>query len=525
MIFAILSNKILLHMMYQQYPQTQGKFYKRYIRYKSKYLCQKNSIRNQNLINAMILPHADTYYVKYTMNYMFEQIDQKQKYDLVILLTTNHNKNINQIGNYSLEKYNINYPNVEYKAEHFGISYQNSQGREVSHVSVIPYIKKLNCEYHVLSIGNYDEHDDSLVNFIYHMINTSNKKILLIGNTDLLHCGPQYQSLCPNEIKNYNINIIHHIIKTVDERSNLTSISDPNNHIISDPNNHMQNICGPYAIKTFIAIINKLKLNVIQYTYSSSDKIAPKNENENENKNTSNFINNNFTNSVGYTGILFSSERSINSFLYDGHYLSKIPKIVLENINFDDKHQSTKDIDFNDEISKFRINQPLDIYIINIDKIFITIKKNDKLRGCIGISVHDDIIDTIIEDTIDTSKDSRFDFIEKDELKYLSYKVNFLKKPKKIKNNEMIEDKIIVGLHGVTIKFKDSLQSVTFLASVLPELGITQENIKNTFGYVIEHLAYKAGLKVSDFTSVSEFAIKQIEWQEIYECTEISDCT
>ena len=108
--------------------------------------------------------------------------------------------------------------------------------------------------------------------------------------------------------------------------------------------------------------------------------------------------------------------------------------------------------------------------------IFVTIEKKGKLRGCIGtFELSNNLGRTIADKTLDSAfNDSRFKPIDRNELDELKYKVNFLSKPEIIYNDSdktdiqiynLIKNDIIVGVHGITIYFKNS--SATYLASVL----------------------------------------------------------
>ena len=118
-----------------------------------------------------------------------------------------------------------------------------------------------------------------------------------------------------------------------------------------------------------------------------------------------------------------------------------------------------------------------------------------------------DINQTIIDRTITSAlHDRRFLHIKKSELLRLTYKLNFLKRPVVSSINKMK-----VGLHGITIHFRDG-RSSTYLASVLPEsFGINSiKKLRNNFNIVRDSLSEKAGALT-----------KNIDFIEIYECIEI----
>ncbi|MEA3293087.1 MAG: AmmeMemoRadiSam system protein A [Patescibacteria group bacterium] len=83
--------------------------------------------------------------------------------------------------------------------------------------------------------------------------------------------------------------------------------------------------------------------------------------------------------------------------------------------------------------------------------VFITIKKNGNLKGCIGtyLPTKKNIAEETIQNAIvAATKDYRFEPIRKEELPELSYIVYILEKPKLIKNIKELNPKIF----GVIVK-------------------------------------------------------------------------
>ena len=395
-------------------------YYNKYLKYKHKYLLLKGG--NNKNINAMILPHAGLYYIKSILDYMFNDLNL-YKYNKIILLSTNH----------------FNHNNTLYTSyEEF-----KQKSQEHSPISVQSYIDNHNIPINIYLISHYDK---TIIDKIYQECITNN--ILLLSNTDLLHCGPNYNKKCPEDIYNYNKNIITNIL---------------NNQIEQD-----DNMCGKAAIQIFLEIINKLNYNYIEHIYTSSD-IVETNEN-----------------SVGYVGISYSSNKSY----YDNNYLLDICKETLQNY-------------FKNKTEKYKIK----LEINNVIGLFVTIKKNNNLRGCIGtFHKNKDIIETIQEYTLNAAlHDSRFNKIEEKELIDLSYEITYLKKPFITQN---IFQDFISGLHGITIHFEDN-SSATYIAEVMIEHFNMPKNNKLTnekFNEIKKSLQNKAETQ------------SDIKYIELYEC-------
>jgi len=419
--------------------------------YKHSYLKLKNRILDINLhtkkyfldltilpeiqfsktnVRALILPYAGSIYVKPIMDYCFSLLNNNN-FTKILLLTTNHN---NQ-NNYGLQMTKIQYAKYFISISQLKSAYlDNTQDIfyiEHSFLSILPYLYLLHIPVIILNIGIYDD------NLLADILNIIDNNTLIIANTDLLHCGSNYNNVCPTniEIEEINMNTIKQIIKC-------------------EINEEHKKMCGLAVIKMFNEIIKKQRLVYSEYLISSSDKILSDKKN-----------------SVGYCGIVYNETGTPNQnkFLYD------LPKQVLESTN--------KDFTFR-------------LFMKDIIGLFVTIYKNKKLRGCIGtFDLHkQDILSAIKEFKKKTAyEDNRFAPITKDELSQLTYSITYIEKPIKININELYT-KFIVGLHGITLKFTDN-KSATYLASVMPSsFNVnTLDDFKNNFETIKESLRLKAG--------------------------------
>lgn len=102
---------------------------------------------------------------------------------------------------------------------------------------------------------------------------------------------------------------------------------------------------------------------------------------------------------------------------------------------------------------------------------FVTLHKDGKLRGCIGmIEADKPLFETIIEMAIEASTaDPRFDRVEKNEIQDIEVEVSVLFPKKRIKSLDEFE----LGRHGVIVK--RGYASGVFLPQVAIETGWTKE--------------------------------------------------
>jgi len=385
-------------------------------------------------VSALLVPHAGSAFVKEILDFAFNKIDIIP-FNKVILLTTNHSTRDNFQMDNPIQKIKLN--------QIRGIpTSQTFFKREHSYLSILPYLEKIGYSCSIIAVGEFSPE-------LVQLIEAEMDRALLIVNTDLLHCGPNYRIECPANPKKTNLAVIR--------------------KIISGKKIFPKEMCGFPAVSLFLEIIRRRNYKYTEYIYTSSD-----------------IQSNNRTNSVGYAGILF--DKDAPNLEYYKQFQS-LPKMTLESF-----------LRRNGDVP----SPKLSVFIRDVEGIFTTIYKDGKLRGCIGtFNLLGDLNETISNRTItSSSQDGRFAPIKKLELSRLTYKINFLKRPVVSGINKMK-----VGTHGITIHFKDG-RSATYLASVLPEsFGIdSKKKLIDNFNTIRDRLQEKSGssTKNIDFIEIYE---------------------
>lgn len=100
---------------------------------------------------------------------------------------------------------------------------------------------------------------------------------------------------------------------------------------------------------------------------------------------------------------------------------------------------------------------------------FVTLRKKDKLRGCIGRFTQNQPLFSVVQDMAIAAafEDSRFDPLSYDELDDVVFEISVLSPMKKINS----PDEIIIGKHGIYIK--KGFISGTFLPQVAVEYNLS----------------------------------------------------
>lgn len=406
------------------------------------YFLNSNSLPNfqtgSKNVSALLVPHAGSAFVKEIIDFAFNKIDISP-FNKVILLTTNHASSENFQMDNPIQKIKLN--------QIRGIpTSQSFFKREHSYLSILPYLEKIGYPCSIIAVGEFSPE-------LARIIEAEMDRTLLIVNTDLLHCGPNYGVECPANPKKTNLTVIR--------------------KIISGKKIFPREMCGFPAVLLFLEIIRRRNYQYTEYIYTSSD-----------------IQSNNQTNSVGYAGIIF--DKDAPNLEYYKQFQS-LPKMTLESfLRRNGAEPSHK----------------LSVFIRDVEGIFTTIYKDGKLRGCIGtFNLLGDLNETIVNRTIASAlQDGRFPPIKKSELSQLTYKINFLKRPVVSGINKMK-----VGTHGITIHFKDG-RSATYLASVLPEsFGInSKKKLIDRFNTIRDSLQEKSGASTKNINFIEIYECVEI---------------
>jgi AmmeMemoRadiSam system protein B len=421
-------------------------------------------------VKAMVLPHAGSFFVNPIMDYSFGQVNRAD-FKKVIVLSTNHNNS----SNYGLHVDRIVYDTrvlvntIALTSQHLSHSLDIFHN-EHSFLSVLPYLALLGLPVTLLVIGSYS------VDLLHDISMAVDDQTLVICNTDLLHCGAGFSAECPADIEEYNMTTISKIIG-----NDLGSISG--------------RVCGRAVVETFCELMKMKRTEYSEYTISSSDLMSRESKS-----------------SVGYGGILYNKSGIAN--LRNNYFLRNVPKEILA--------LKIKDLENNyflrnvpKEILALKIKDLdfcLKIHLRHISGVFVTIKKNERLRGCIGtFQLEDgDILRGIARFTrLAAFSDKRFTPIVESELPFLTFSINYLKNPVTV-TLENLFNKFKVGLDGISLYFSDG-KNATYLASVIGEFF----HVKNAADFKLKFSAIRDSLQEK---ANSTGTISRIE---LYECIEI----
>jgi len=144
-------------------------------------------------------------------------------------------------------------------------------------------------------------------------------------------------------------------------------------------------------------------------------------------------------------------------------------------------------------------------YLNKDGAVFVTLKQNKELRGCIGsIIAHKTLLDDLTHNALSASfSDPRFQALQKEELSSLNLEVSLLSEPKILdyENYEDLLQKVRPNIDGLI------LEHTRFRGTFLPQVW-EQLNTPKLF---LEHLSMKAGATPSIYSEHPNIYVYQVE--------------
>jgi AmmeMemoRadiSam system protein B/AmmeMemoRadiSam system protein A len=278
--------------------------------------------------------------------------------------------------------------------------------------------------------------------------------VLVIASSDLSHFHDKYYA------------------EKIDRRTlSLILNSDPRKlfECVQKGENEM---CGSSAVATLMLLMESLSVNnieVVDYATSADSDLIPKPDNSRV---------------VGYASILFKKEEFMLSLNQKKQLLNVARKAITDYLKDKQKNPVTTE----------------DKMLLEHRGAFVTINKNNALRGCIGlITAEKPLIEVVYEMAIQAAVgDPRFPDLKTSELKDIELEISVLSPLEEIEDVSRIQ----VGTHGLLIRkgFHSGL--------LLPQVATEYNWDKQEF---LEHTCLKAGLSADDWKKGAQIYIFQAQ--------------
>lgn len=417
---------------------------------------------------AIIVPHAGYQFSGQTSAYAFSLLKDQNFIKRIILLAPSHYSNFNGLI--------INAKN-----------YKTPLGAQLSDAEAIKKLKASSCRFKTNEVAETKEHADEVqIPFIQYVAPQAAIISIIVGDLtsrDLTRAAHALDSIVDDETvivvsSDFTHYGDHFNYKPQFKNSIERGIADLNNKAIDaivsgDLTAFEQHIakthdtiCGKNPIRLLLKLfeIKKWPVKGRLLRYDMSGRITG-----------------DFTNSVSYAAIALG-QRVDKKCEQQKQILSDKEQQTLLALS---RHVLTTFVtdaqkEFSDAyLSSYELTQPLK----ELNGVFVTLRKNGQLRGCIGsILPQKSLYEGVIENTINAvAHDPRFQPVTTDELKDITIEISVLLPLKKISSL----DEIIVGRDGLMLV--NNNHSGVFL----PQVPIEQQWNKKMF---LEELGLKAHL-------------------------------
>lgn len=393
----------------------------------------------------LIAPHAGYVFSGPTAAYAFKTVAEK-KYDDVLVIGGSHNYPLAGLALYNgdmvltpLGEVKVDKKiNEELKNSNQKIYFDNQVHEPEHSLEVeLPFLQKTLLPNWQVTLGLINDSDletlNSIADSLYNLVQ-KNPKTLIVISSDLSHY-PTYKDAIYSDTK-----IMNAIVS-----KNISSLDQTIAKIMSEKLPNLATCaCGEAAIKIGMLLADKLNLSgqILKYQNSGDTKYGEKNR------------------VVGYGAIAFlKTQKTINKtqkFLTEDEQLSALALA-----------RNTLELEFG--LTKEK-NKAYKNYPIFSEKrgMFVTLKKDGELRGCIGLIEPISELGTGIIEMAKAAAfdDPRFSALTKEELKNITLEISVLTVPQKISNPKK---EIELGKHGVIVR--SGLHSGVFLPQVATETG------------------------------------------------------
>lgn len=410
---------------------------------------EKDAELDSNIF-GIISPHAGYNYSGIVAGAVYKQIEG-MKNKTVIILSNSHYFPLNGIAIYPFGSFETplgkvqideNLSKILQRQFPFIKFYYQAFDREHPIDNQIPFlqfsIKNLKILPLVIGKISSDEREE-LSSFLANLILNDPSKYLIVASSDMSHYFnySKAQAIDTNTIKKINLLDVEGLSQCISRKD--------------------CELCGTDAVLIIMGVTKKLNGNVRFLKYlNSGDTVGDKNS------------------VVGYSAYAFylpDDTAPLNH--QERKTLLKISRKTLERYVL------------NNEIVNLI---PIEKKLIKNKSVYITFKKDNHLRGCMGsLRSQKPLYENVISTTIDTaSKDYRFASVKPEEVKDIIIEITVIGEITKIKSISEIE----IGKHGLYLC--KNLNCAVFLPQVAVENNWDREEF-------LKRLSLKAGLPPSSY--------------------------
>lgn len=478
-IFMLLSSESV------RYPVVDGRFYPGDVKELSKevkdFLKKAPQLKVEENILAIVSPHAGYVFSGATAGKAFKVLEGKS-YKKVVLMGTSHYSGSSGalLADYDFfqipgAKIPLERNIIKELSKKDGFQIQNSaHTREHSLEVQLPFLSEVLKDFKIIPMTIGGSTTPEVARKVAKgLLQILDKETLVVVSTDFTHYGPNYGYIpfrddVPKKMKDLDLGAWELIFPQSSEIFNAyLEVTEAT-------------ICGEKALMVLSELLPRnVKKQFLHYT-------------------TSGEIMGDWENAVGYLAGIFTGnwEKNIEFPEQKKHkgiltekekeYLLKLSRATLK------AHTLSEFKDLSDILKE----NPQTEGITGIAGVFVTLRENDDLRGCIGsIEGREPLYLGVVHNTINAaSRDPRFSPVRASEYSKIKIEISVLTPLKKISNYK----DIVLGKHGVVLQKWG--RSAVFLPQVATETGWSLDEF-------LSHLSLKAGLPSDAYKEGATFEV------------------
>lgn len=408
---------------------------------------------------GLIVPHAGYVYSGKIAGIGYKQI-KGQQYDTVILIGPTHKSGFSgfSVGNFDAYSTLLGKLQVDRKLakrlikKYKSVKFLPSVHKKEHSLEVqLPFLQMVLKEFKILPIvvGRYNLGNcEKLAQILYQI--SKNKKVFFVISTDFSH----YHS--------------YKKAKKIDKRT-IEGIKTGNpKKFYKGVQKGKYELCGSGPVTIFLYLSKKINNCELKFlSYSNSGEVPMGNKSK----------------VVGYSSFALLKEKNKQKTNLQNQSYEKLTKKEKEKV-LEIAQKTLRSYVNKQKIPKFDINYSKYPHLREKRGVFVTLYKNDRLRGCIGRHRSSTPLSELVPQMVVASafKDRRFPEVKKSELKDIKLEISVYLTDL-IKINDIKKYK--VGKHGIILR--KGFNGATFLPKVPIEQGWNKET-------TLRQLCRKAGL-------------------------------
>lgn len=409
-----------------------------------------NHSKNPKII---ITPHAGYEYSGLVASHAFATIKKTEQIKRIILIGRSHQSYFNHIavdfnniwqtplGNLQLDQqYILNIKRINEDILYDNNAHESEHSLEV----LLPFIiKSFGLDVKIVPFLFGNESDLMAKNLAETIYTLNDEQTLIIISTDLSHYPtPQYAS------------ILDELTLSVILENNPNTFNQELLNIQNQYSGLAETLaCGKIAIETALHLSQIMNLSPSIVKYSNSFIVKPELS----------------SNAVGYGAVAFYQNYTPPAVVNDDEYLSVEQQYTAINIARDAIMHKLND-------KSYALPEEANALLKESRAVFVTLYKNNELRGCMGLFETDkSLAENIAEMAISAAfNDPRFNPLNISEWPEISIEISVLSPIKQISS----PDQIILGEHGIIIE--NNFKRGVYLPQVATETGWDKDTLLNS---------------------------------------------